>query len=539
MRITKLNHLLPRFFSIIFSIIFIWLTLSVIFAPRSAIFVPNPLLETAIVILSLLLCAALIFLIGKIPESIRKNILLYRISIALAIISMLAVHLWIGLSLQPLVIGEGWDPKLVIEDAIHLADNTTTQHSDYFLLNQNNITVLAVLSGVFKLTSLMGIHDYNTVAIILNILSMNTAIVILYLTAVKIFGRRIGVISLLFSFFFFTLSFWSTTPYTDTLTLWVPILVFYIYIHLRSARAINTKILLLLALVITTVVGYELKPTTIIMPMAILVFLIFEYSYNFVRKPKRDKIINTNSLLVISGCLFFFILHALSLHLINVSQVISFNLPASSNESRPMSHFMMMGLKTSYRDYPRPLYGAYSLEDDLLTTSGRRDGSSHEIAISEIKKRLADMGALGYISFLNNKAVWIMSDGTFYAYGEGLAMNAQVQYVNKSFQNRVIQHLLGKDGKLYPITSNVIHGVWVALLLLICLQSLAILRSHRPVNYTHLITIQLSLAGIIAFVLLFEGRSRYLYNFLPLFIIAGLYGIYIIQDLKKIYKRNK
>ena len=268
------------------------------------------------------------------------------------------------------------------------------------------------------------------------------------------------------------------------------------------------------------------------MPIAVLVFLTFEYMYNFIRRPGRDKIINTNNLLTIGGCLLFFILHVLSLHLINISQVVPFNLLTSANESRPMSHFMMMGLKTSYREYPRPLYGAYSLDDDLLTTSGRADGSSHEIAISEIKKRLTDMGAIGYISFLNNKAVWIMSDGTFYAYGEGLAIGGPVHYVRDDFLHKIAQNLFSIDGRFYPATSNVFHGAWVALLILICLQLPAILRRHKLVRATQLIVIQLSLAGIIAFVLLFEGRSRYLYNFLPLFIIAGLYSLYLLHGSK-------
>ena len=54
--------------------------------------------------------------------------------------------------------------------------------------------------------------------------------------------------------------------------------------------------------------------------------------------------------------------------------------------------------------------------------------------------------------------------------------------------------------------------------------------------------LKLSIIGIILFIVIFEGRSRYLYNYIPIFIILGTVGIkniikYIDNKLTK--KENK
>ena len=55
--------------------------------------------------------------------------------------------------------------------------------------------------------------------------------------------------------------------------------------------------------------------------------------------------------------------------------------------------------------------------------------------------------------------------------------------------------------------------------------------------------LKLSIIGIILFVLLFEGRSRYLINYIPVFIVTGTYGLEesfeLIRKIKNRMKKEK
>lgn len=52
--------------------------------------------------------------------------------------------------------------------------------------------------------------------------------------------------------------------------------------------------------------------------------------------------------------------------------------------------------------------------------------------------------------------------------------------------------------------------------------------------------IQITIIGIVLFLLLFEGRSRYLVNHIPIFIIVGIYGlINSFEKLEEIRRKKQ
>ena len=305
-------------------------------------------------------------------------------------------------------------------------------------------------------------------------------------------------------------SYWSATPYTDTLTLIFPAITLYIFLCIQAKTRLLDKSVLAALLGLIIVIGYQIKPTTIITPIAIMIYIALRFIFS--KRLSSFSIKNITPLLV--SILSFGAFSVCILFLINTSGVLTFDFINSSEQKRPISHFIMMGLKESYRDYGQPLYGAYTYNDDLLTTVDKRPGMSNKIANKEIINRLKAYGVLGYLEYLNNKAIWIFSDGTFFSYGEG----QQTNYLRTKPINKFIQNTLDKNGAYYKYSSNMLHSIWLAVLILICLSVLLIQKNVLS-RYTY---IYLSIVGIILFVLIFEGRSRYLFNYIPIFITAAL-----------------
>ena len=92
------------------------------------------------------------------------------------------------------------------------------------------------------------------------------------------------------------------------------------------------------------------------------------------------------------------------------------------------------------------------------------------------------------------------------------------------------------DGKYYnKITVNIMQSYWIIILGLILISSMLslIYGDEKKISI-----LKLSIIGIIAFILLFEARSRYLMNYLPVFILLAIYSI---NKFEKIYavKYNK
>ena len=74
------------------------------------------------------------------------------------------------------------------------------------------------------------------------------------------------------------------------------------------------------------------------------------------------------------------------------------------------------------------------------------------------------------------------------------------------------------------------QSYWIIVLGLILISSILSLIYDEDRKFSIL---KLSIIGIIAFILLFEARSRYLMNYLPIFILLAIYSI---NTFEKIYE---
>ena len=181
-----------------------------------------------------------------------------------------------------------------------------------------------------------------------------------------------------------------------------------------------------------------------------------------------------------------------------------------------MPYYFMLGLSTD-----GDKYGAYNSHDEglILNVPGR--AAKNEKVIAEAARRLESMGLGGYLNFLWRKAAFTWQDGTFYYGKEGRFVEVYLLSDPISVAMQTLTHPNAEGSALYRAYGD---GLWLAVLLLMALSSLK--KNQPPLLHAS----RLTLLGLILFLLLFEARSRYILNHLPLFALMGAAGLDLLCE---------
>ena len=176
-------------------------------------------------------------------------------------------------------------------------------------------------------------------------------------------------------------------------------------------------------------------------------------------------------------------------------------LPAYDREKAiPWQHWVMMGLSGD---------GGYNDDDYKLTLEGEDYSARVQIAQTEIVRRVEEMGPGGLLSHGLDKLSYIFGDGLYYA-----PMKLDIGSVHKGnlLQAYFIQGMRHTGRAVYAAL-----GVQAALLAGLAVAGVrsAFQRRHRAT------VLRVAVLGLALFLLLWEARSRYLVNFLPVMLAAA------------------
>jgi len=494
-----LNILNFTFLSVLF-----WILLNVIIANKCGLVHYN----MVIIFIFALLAFPLIISLEKYIERISiflDNIGRKRyIVLGIVIIIFFTIQIRLGYALEFRLM---WDAGIVFSDSVAAANTGHIANNSYFLLYPNNLGILFLLTSFFKILKFIGITQYYSLAILLNIFIMDITIIIIYLICEKIFDTKSAVISLCFSLLFIVLSGWVSTPYTDVITMIFPVLIFYVYLIVKDTHNNILKNLLYILMGGINLIAYRLKPTSILIMIAIIFVLFINNIKNLKYYIKKFMLIAVSFII----CSIAFNCY------IDATGILNYKLNNSSKYNTPITYFLMLGMQKSVIPSKGTLYGAYNYEDAFQNINLKNKSSRIKYDTAEIQKRLRGFGVAGYIKFLSDKASWIFSDGTFYSYGEGSLR----PYFHKDKISSNIQSFMFIKGKNYKYFSSFQQIVWIILLFFIIYP----LFTKKMYGEKQEISIlRITLLGLVVFLLIFEGRSRYLYNNIGIFIITSIYG---------------
>ena len=248
-----------------------------------------------------------------------------------------------------LVYGEyGWDCGEIIKDS-YLFTNNGYFNFPYYAQYPNNIGIFLIINKVLEISKnfidIKIIENCFLSSIVFNIIMVDLASLFTFLTIKKVSGNKSAYLSLMFILPLMIFSPYINIPYTDTISMMFPILILYLYICIKELpKEKFQKYLLALLMGIVTVVGTLLKPTVIIMPIAIFIISILNI----------NKVGLKNIAYTLILCVFFIVGVGFSYLGYSVQKEKFFNELISEEMSYDLEisymHFLMMGMQEKPND---------------------------------------------------------------------------------------------------------------------------------------------------------------------------------------------
>ena len=391
--------------------------------------------------------------------------------------------------------------------------NGLLTHNIYFAQFPNNSFLMLCFELVFRFCNIFGAQNHNAVAIymaaltLLNILIIDLTILLSFLTANKMFGRKIAGLSLLL--LIPTLGFHNglVMPYSDSFCMLFPIAFLYLYITLPPHGSRRWLKIVLMA--VCFVVGMKIKPQAIILPFGVLIYECFALRKN--KEPLLCFLKTTGvTTLKTLGCFLFTVVILSSAIQGYTDWHLRDDITKELKDERefPMTHFIMMGLN-KYSD------GSFNMEDYRATQSQPSKAEKIQYNSTEIGNRLQDFGLVGYMQFLWKKHVRIFATAKMDMW------ITEPFYVTNPLTETVRQLIYYPGGALL-LYETVVQSRWLLLFSFILLPALF---NRKKNTDRHVIILRLTIVGLWLFLLLFEAGARYLFHQLPILCMLAAWGM--------------
>ncbi len=440
----------------------------------------------------------------------------HKFFIIIGSISIVAFFIQLTVGIQ-LMIYPLTDLEVVLNDAanfIHYGD-LLDGRGGYYIPCPNNIGLCLTLTAFYKVMSFFGIYiggQTATIAgIVFNAVLMNLSIVLMLYFSKLIFNRQsVTLLTLLFSVFFAPYYLWTVHFYSDTLSMFIPLLVCFVYHKSSTCKNMGLKYLLLILTAFIIFVGYWLKGSVLVMLVAICIYIFL--THNFKQTLCKCAILCVVTVGLISAWDAYFY---------NNNWI---DIEPESGAGLPITLQFVYGS-----------YGDGNYKDEIVQEVIKYDtfAAREEYLKSELIKRYSSYTPVTYVQFLFSKAAITWGDGKY---------DAQKYIVEAVNSNTPIHSIVYPNRALYaPFTyyTSIYH---LAILLLMVFS--LFYKSFK--GKIDLITLmQISVFGIFVFLSFWETKPKYLINFLPMVLLLAVSGAIYMQQLTipgkitGIFKKNK
>lgn len=419
-----------------------------------------------------------------------------RFEIIFLIIYFFIVSLLQITVLKQLSVAPGWDFGMVFSNAksfVYTGVREINVYPEYFQFFPNNI-MLFVFEVIFiKIGSLFHIEAIYS-AYIMNIVFIDMALLLLYLTIRKISNSKNAMFGLILTLFFLSLFLYTPIIYSDTMTLFIPVGFVYLFSLKDDKKVISKRNIIIFILIgILLFLGKELKITSLI------IFIALTIGY-FIVKFKLIKFVNIGislSVLIICELLF-------KITIVNNDK---FQFQVNDYGSVPVTHWVMMGVEDINVDNSgRNSYGGYNEADYKLTESFKSGKDAIRFNLTETKNRISKMGINGYTDYLVRKSINTWTDGYYFS-------NVKLS-INSNHQDSLLYKLLLANSKSTEIFRAISQGIQYAFVIILLVSCILKVKLYKNFDY-----LKLAVIGLVIFFLLWENRSRYIFNYIPIFIL--------------------
>ncbi|HEX6055741.1 MAG TPA: hypothetical protein VFY98_08015, partial [Intrasporangium sp.] len=326
-----------------------------------------------------------------------------------------------------------------------------------------------------------------------------------HLLVVPVAGRGPALVTQLVVLALVGVSPWVSVPYTDYYAM--PFVVGGIALACAAwrRRGWGARILLGSLAVAAISVAYVIKTTPAVIMVALVVVALVRLTDRW--SIGRAKAVISSA--VGATLLFVALSAALTAGAASVAGIDRARVDPAATP--PVTWWLADGMNEQLSADGRVQYGTYT-RDMVEAVEGRPPAQMMAYARSYIGDRWEERGLGGMIAFYANKAAWNWGDGMFWAWGEG-PDSLPGAVVPHGGVSEAVNAVNGFHGQWYHVRANLTQGLWLAVLLV---AGLGLLRT-TPVRRETLI-LAVTVLGIAAFTLAFQGRSRYLFAFVPVIV---------------------
>ena len=484
-------------FNIMFVFAFILILLGAILTNQTISFTNS---KPLLLILSMLMIISLWFLLHRCISKIKNiNFKLEVITVISIFALIIGIQIVFAFLLQ---VKPSWDFGMIYDNAVGYAKmGRQTIISGYFAMCPNNIFPLYVLAFFYRILALLHLNNFMAFGIALNIISIDVSILGMYLIVRKLTNVKTAIFLLAVTLFVSPLFLYTPIFYTDTLSMPFPIWLLYMYLNVpKDSSTIKKIIIYSLIYSILLFLGFEMKMTSIIIVIAILIEEIL-----------AKKILLNKKIYI---CIIAFFVTIFGVYsLINDKMLGKFN----DDISLPYVHYFMMGTSKISLGNNKYAYGIFNDEDLTYTTSFNTKAEKITNDKNRLKERLKSYGVVGSIDFFYKKAIQTFGDGTYFA----------PEKLNRfPLKKTCLHNIFLTTGKYFSYYFYFADGVQLSLLLLLIVSGVtSFWKSDDKSNI-----IRVAIFGMLLFLLLWETRSRYLVNYIPILIIGAVIGFSDIYE---------
>lgn len=391
----------------------------------------------------------------------------------------------------------GWDAFEITNSAEYGMYN-----GDYFVRHTNNLFMQIILSDWLKVFKSVDFISNLRKMELLNLFFVDAAIWMSVMTTKKIYGMRaadrVFICSILLIGFHPTLS----TIYSDTLAMPFPIGVLFCIVSARNTTVKWKQRVSICLAGIWGTIGYYIKPTVLIIYIAIGIVVLLRLKKEHLHR----------QFILLLFCAF-----SGSIIAIGTVNLRMHPIKAELEEEYPdivplgILHYIGLGLG-SLEDDPSG-YGGWNEPEVQWTQQHINNSDYTQEALQHICDRIMSYGFIGYPGHLVNKLIWAGSDGTFF-YGLEGGFHIEEQSPQHTLRGWLQNGFYIETSFYQNWFSSWMQGVWM----MICIMGIFSIFQRPKTIYSSIS--KLSILGLFMFLLLFENRSRYLFLYLPVLLIA-------------------
>ncbi len=452
-----------------------------------------------------------------------------RVSLLLFFCIVVAQVLFLVFVSHPMVIS---DAARVQSEALDMVKwNHGKMDLEYSYMQQytNNHFVVVLFYYFYKILSVLGITEIWIPTIILNLACIDLGIYITFRTAKRLKGIACANLVLVFFLLCPTTYVWLTTAYTNTFSFPFVMAILYLCLWLRGGEPYLKNIVKCILLGFSVVVGYFVRPTTILPIIAMVLFSAVKFfeeplmvkrkemrllnpEWNLTKRisGKRNTLIKMAIVLLVCGVTWAGCQMLLNRHIDREKVTGQF----------PVVHWIMMGLNERTG-------GGFAGEDVAYTKSFEGVEAKKKADVKRLRERVSEMGPSRLLlhGFVKLARVWAMGD------------DDSLKKSSYAHDYPLLYERFMGSGNGWFIVYMQAFRMAVYILLLI-----SVLRQMRQGDCKELFLYTLTFLGAVLFFLIWEANMKYNICFMGVYLLLMADGTEAFRHqicLCKIRKKNK